>query len=54
MVTNLCNRRGFLAGLGALGASLWVAPTSALALAEDKIKRIRYFRNSGDTTGNRG
>jgi len=54
MATNLCNRRGFLAGLGALGASVWVASADALALAEDKIKRIRYFRNSGDSTGNRG
>ena len=55
MVTNLCNRRGFLAGLGALGASLSMAPSAeALALGDDKIKRIRYFRNSGDTTGNRG
>ena len=55
MGTNLCNRRGFLAGLGALGASLWVAPSAdALALVEDKIKRVRYFRNSGDSTGNRG
>jgi L-alanine-DL-glutamate epimerase-like enolase superfamily enzyme len=55
VATNLCDRRGFLAGLGVLGASLWVAPSAdALALADDKIKRIRYFRNSGDSTGNRG
>jgi L-alanine-DL-glutamate epimerase-like enolase superfamily enzyme len=32
-----------------------VAPSAdALALIDDKIKRIRYFRNSGDSTGNRG
>jgi galactonate dehydratase len=55
VVTNLSNRRGFLAGLGALSVNLWLAPSvDALALAEDKIKRIRYFRNSGDSTGNRG
>jgi L-alanine-DL-glutamate epimerase-like enolase superfamily enzyme len=44
-----------LTALGAAGASLWLPPSAdALALAEDKIKRVRYFRNSGDSTGNRG
>jgi galactonate dehydratase len=55
MATNLWDRRTVLTGLGALGASLWMAPSAeALALPDDKIKRIRYFRNSGDATGNRG
>ena len=49
------DRRDFLAALGAAGASLWLPPSAdALALGDDKIKRIRYFRNSGDSTGNRG
>ena len=48
-------RRSVLAALGVVGASVWLAPTAdALGLADDKIKRVRYFRNSGDSTGNRG
>ncbi len=55
MATNLWDRRAVLTGLGALGASLWLPRSAdALALPDDKIKRIRYFRNSGDSTGNRG
>ncbi|MEO8465703.1 MAG: mandelate racemase/muconate lactonizing enzyme family protein [Gammaproteobacteria bacterium] len=55
MNANLWDRRGVLTALGAVGASLWLPPSAdALALQEDKIKRIRYFRNSGDSTGNRG
>ncbi len=55
MKTDAWNRRGVLSALGGAGASLWL-PTSAdaLALRDDKIKRVRYFRNSGDSTGNRG
>ncbi len=48
-------RRDFLTALGAVGASLWLPPSAdALGLGDDKIKRIRYFRSPGDTTGNRG
>jgi galactonate dehydratase len=55
MGTNLRSRRTFLTGLGAVGASLWFPPSAdALALREDKIKRIRYFGNSGDSAGRRG
>ena len=55
MATNLWDRRGILTGLGALGAAMWMVPSAdALGLVDDKIKRIRYFRNSGDSTGNRG
>jgi len=55
MKTDAWNRRSVLTALGAAGASLWLPSSAdALALAEDKIKRVRYFRNSGDSTGNRG
>jgi len=55
MSTNLWNRRAALRALGAVGTSLWLAPPAdALGLADDKIKRIRYFRNPGDSSGNRG
>ena len=48
------NRRSVLTGLGSMGAGLWLAPSAdALGLADDKIKRIRYFSNSGDSTGRR-
>ena len=51
----LLDRRSFLTGLGALGASLWVAPSAgALGLPEDKIKVVRYFSNTGDTNGQGG
>jgi len=49
------DRRGFLTGLGALGASLWTAPSAeAFGLPEDKIKVVHYFSNSGDANGGRG
>ena len=49
------DRRGFLTGLGALGASLWTAPSAeAFGLPEDKIKVVRYFSNSGDSAGRQG
>ena len=55
MTMSLWDRRSVLTGLGAVGASLWLPPSAdALALTDDKIKRIRYFRNAGDSTGNRG
>ena len=55
MGTSLWNRRAALGALGAAAASLWLAPSAeALGLPEDKIKRVRYFRTPGDTTGNRG
>ena len=51
----LWDRRSVLTGLGALGASSWVAPSAdALGLSDDKIKVIRYFGNSGDAQGRRG
>ena len=49
------NRRSVLAGLGSVGTSLWLPPSAdALGLADDKIKRVRYFSNSGDAQGRRG
>ena len=49
------NRRSVLTGLGSVGASLWLAPSAdALGLADDKIKRVRYFSNSGDAQGRLG
>ena len=55
MKTEAWNRRSVLTALGAAGASLWLPPSAhALALRDDKIKRVRYFRTSGDSTGNRG
>jgi galactonate dehydratase len=55
MNTRTWDRRSVLSGLGALGASLWMPPSAdALGLPEDKIKRIRYFGNSGDARGRRG
>ncbi len=55
MKTNLWDRRSVLTGLGAVGASLFVPPSAdALGLTDDKIKVIRYFSNSGDSTGRRG
>src|SRR4029078_3305935 len=55
MGTRFWDRRSVLTALGAAAASTW-APFSgdALGLAEDKIKVIRYFRNSGDSEGRRG
>ena len=52
MGTDLWDRRSVLTGLGAAVASTWV-PTSAdaLGLADDKIKAVRYFKNSGDSDG---
>jgi galactonate dehydratase len=51
----LWDRRSVLTGLGAVGASLWVPRSAdALGLTDDKIKVIRYFSNSGDSTGRRG
>lgn len=51
----LWDRRSVLTGLGATGASLWLPPSAdALGLADDKIKVIRYFGNSGDAAGRRG
>ena len=55
MGTRLWDRRSVLTGLGAVAASTWVpASADALGLADDKIKVIRYFRNSGDSEGRRG
>jgi galactonate dehydratase len=55
MNPSLWDRRGILIGLGAAGASVWMVPAAeALGLAEDKIKVIRYFRNPGDSNGQRG
>ncbi len=55
MKTNLWDRRSVLTGLGAVGTSLFVPPSAdALGLTDDKIKVIRYFSNSGDSTGRRG
>jgi L-alanine-DL-glutamate epimerase-like enolase superfamily enzyme len=50
-----CDRRSVLKGIAGLGASAWVAPSAdALALADDKIKVVRYFSNSGDAQGRLG
>ncbi len=55
MGTRLWDRRSVLTGLGAVAASTWVpASADALGLADDKIKVIRYFSNSGDSEGRRG
>jgi galactonate dehydratase len=55
MATSLWDRRSVLTGLGAVGASLWLPPSAdALGLSDDKIKRIRYFSNAGDSAGRRG
>jgi len=52
---NLWDRRSVLTGLGAVGTSLWLPPSAdALGLADDRIKRIRYFSNAGDAEGRRG
>ena len=49
------DRRRVLTGLGSVGASLWLPPSAdALGLADDKIKRVRYFSNSGDAQGRQG
>ena len=49
------NRRKILQGLGLAGINLWVAPSAdALGLPEDKIKTVRYFSNSGDSSGRQG
>ena len=49
------DRRSVLKGLGAVGASAWVAPSAdALGLSDDRIKLIRYFSNAGDAQGRRG
>jgi len=55
MSSGLWNRRSILTGLGTLGASVWVSPLAeALALSEDRIRVVRYFRNAGDARGQRG
>jgi galactonate dehydratase len=44
-----------LKGIGVLGASAWIAPSAeALGLPADKVKRVRYFSNSGDAQGRQG
>ncbi|HET7608620.1 MAG TPA: mandelate racemase/muconate lactonizing enzyme family protein, partial [Gammaproteobacteria bacterium] len=49
------DRRSVLTALGSVGASLWLPPSAdALGLPDDKIKRVRYFSNSGDAQGRRG
>ena len=49
------DRRSVLTGLGAVGAGLWLPPSAdALALADDKVKIVRYFSNAGDSQGRRG
>ena len=49
------NRRSVLTSLGAAAASTWVPISAdALGLADDKIKVVRYFKNSGDSQGRRG
>jgi len=49
------DRRSVLTALGSVGASLWLPPSAdALGLADDKIKRVRYFSNSGDAQGRLG
>src|SRR5438552_14597530 len=50
------NRRHALAGLsGAAAAALWLPPSAdALGLAGDKIKRIRYYTQPGDSLGRQG
>ena len=49
------DRRSVLAGLGSVGASLWLPPSAdALGLADDKIKIVRYFSNAGDAQGRQG
>jgi galactonate dehydratase len=52
---NLWDRRSVLTGLGAAGTSLWVSPSAdALGLADDRIRVIRYYGNSGDSAGRQG
>ena len=49
------DRRSVLTAIGSVGASTWLAPSAdALGLADDKIKRVRYFSNSGDAQGRLG
>ena len=53
--TRQLDRRGFLTGLGVLGAGLWTVPSAeAFGPPEDKIKVVHYFSNSGDSTGRGG
>jgi galactonate dehydratase len=55
MGTSLLDRRSVLTGIGAVAASLWLPGSAdALGLKDDKIKRIRYFGNAGDSAGRRG
>lgn len=52
---NTLDRRSVLTGIGSIAASAWLPPSAdALGLADDKIKIVRYFSNSGDTQGRRG
>jgi L-alanine-DL-glutamate epimerase-like enolase superfamily enzyme len=52
---NSLNRRAVLTGIGAIGTNLWMSPSAdALGLADDTIKVIRYYSNSGDAQGRRG
>lgn len=49
------DRRGFVKGLGALGAAAWSSsPARAFALPEDKIKVVHYFTTPGDAQGRQG
>lgn len=51
-----CDRRTVVLGMGATAAAgLWARPLPAwAALPEDKIKKISYYRNSGDSSGRTG
>src|SRR5579864_4197171 len=49
------DRRGFVKGLGVLGAAAWsLSPARAFALPEDKIKVVHYFTTPGDAQGRQG
>jgi galactonate dehydratase len=49
------DRRGFLKGLGAVGAVACLAPrANAFRLPEDKIKVVHYFSTPGDAQGRQG
>ena len=48
------DRRTLLQGISAGAAALWLPPSAAAGLPEDKVRIVRYFSHGGDAQGRPG
>jgi len=56
MIMGKFDRRAMMKGMGMVAAGLWLPPSAGAlaALPQDKIKKIHYYSNSGDSSGRTG